>query len=271
MIYLLIKSRIKLFKDIKFLLICLSGFLATFANGLVYITTSWYAYNLYDSITGVAIMMFLIWSPGIVLAPFYGSCADKYNRKWLIVLSLFTRGVSIVLFSIFFMFNINLSIFYLAAIIGLFVAFYMPAVIPLITSIIPKDRFVEANSTIDMLYEIGTVLGMGISGVLIVIFGITGTLFIGGIIFLFSCIAILYLPFIKQPIKEEKKSSLPGMAFLHSLKYLVESTTLIGVYIMQIFVMTILMTVPILLVPYIKEVLEGGGLRHLHFLKLFIL
>ncbi|WP_162902461.1 MFS transporter [Facilibium subflavum] len=258
MLYKFFHNKITLFKDINFSLVCISGFLATFANGLVYISASWYAYSLYHSITGVAIMMLLIWLPGIALSPLYGSCADRYNKKHLVMLSLLVRGISICLFGTLFILKIVVSIFYLAIILGVFVAFYMPAIIPLITKIIPQARFVEANATIDMLYEIGTVSGMGISGILIIAFGINGTLLIGGLIFCCAGLVMFYLPFNQESANKQVPQSSSNMRFTHALNYLCRAGDLLGIYVIQILIMTIIMTVPVLLVPYVKEILQGG-------------
>jgi hypothetical protein len=42
----------------------------------------------------------------------------------------------------------------------------MPAAIPAIKDIIGDESLTEANATVDMLYELGNIVGMGISGFL---------------------------------------------------------------------------------------------------------
>ncbi|MGK0603416.1 MFS transporter [Yokenella regensburgei] len=133
----------------------------------------------------------------------------------------------------------------------------MPAVIPLITSILPKENFVLANSTIDIAYEIGTVSGMAASGVLIALVGGTGTLMCGGVIFCISTCAILAIKYIEPDKVRKKKQGIVG-EYLAALKYLLTIHSLLGLYVVQTFVNILLMTIPIMLVPYVREILHGG-------------
>lgn len=259
MIYKLIRERFSLFKDQPFLLICISGLLSTFGNGLVYVTTSWFAYEYYNSISGVALMMFFLWAPGIIFSPIFGVCADRFNKKYIIVMSNLVRGISVILFSLTFMYTTQNNIFYLACILGIFVSFYMPAAVPLITNIIPKENFVKANSTVDMIYELGVVSGMGVSGVFIYFFGMFTTLLIGGCFFSLSALAAGLIQYSEKEnnAKENKRSSIISH-YYQALKYLGKSRILLEIYFIQSFVMLILMIVPIILVPYVKESLNAG-------------
>jgi len=257
MISKLLVDRLSLFKDRNFSLISISGALSTFGNGLIHVTSSWYAYEQLHSISGVAVMMLLLWSPSILFSPFVGAISDRCNKKKLIMLSNGGRGIAIILFSIGLLFQYDLNIFFLVAILGLLVSFYMPAVIPLITRVIPKEDFVKANSTIDMIYEVGTVLGMGASGVLIHFFGIEVTMFIGGILFCLSTLTIQRMKY--QEVKvDRKKDSRLFIEYVDSIKYLASSKYLVAIYVLQSFLNVLLMTIPILLVPYVREVLKSG-------------
>lgn len=260
MIYKLIRERFSLFKDQPFLLICISGLLSTFGNGLVYVSTSWFAYEYYNSISGVALMMFFLWGPGIIFSPIFGVCADRFNKKYIIVMSNLVRGIAVILFSLAFMHATQVNIFYLACVLGVFVSFYMPAAVPLITNIIPKENFVKANSTVDMIYELGVVSGMGMSGVFIHFFGMLITLLIGGCFFCLSALAAGLIRYSeKQDDAKDHKTSSMIKHYYQALKYLGKSRVLLEVYFIQSFVMLILMTVPIILVPYVKESLNAGA------------
>lgn len=156
------KSRIRIFKCQPYFLFSISGIFATLGNGLIYITISWYAYQQSKSIGSLALLMFFIWMPSIIFGPFFGVCADRYNKKYLLILSNAVRGMAALVFSFLMITNLEPNIYYLASVLGFFVSFYMPAAIPVIKEIVPEDKLVEANATIDMLYEFGTIVGMGI-------------------------------------------------------------------------------------------------------------
>ena len=256
-----LKTRYRLFFIQPFLYFALSGVLATLGNGLIYITVSWLAYEKMNSISGVALMMFCIWLPTILFGPFFGVCADKYNRKYLMIMSNIIRGLAVIGFVMIYHTGLHTNIFVLAAILGVFVSFYMPAAVPMISTIVPEKDLMNANATIDMLYELGTIIGMGMSGFLILYLGIMNTLALGGFLFLLAGV-FNWLMHCKSSdcygmINKEKNSFIDD--YVSSLKYLKNNAYLLGIYSIQTCIMILLMTVPILLLPYTKEILKVGA------------
>ena len=242
-----------LFKNKSYLYFIISGFFATIGNGLIYITTSYYAFKYFNGLHGVAILMLLTWGPSIIFAPFFGLCADKYNRKFILVFSNILRGIIVCLFVILNYLELTHNVLLLNLFLGIFLSFYMPAAIPLITSIVPKKLLIEANTTIDMVYEIGTVLGMGLSGVLIHFLGIAKVLFLGGVIFI---IAGLFNAIMKYSHKKIISNNNYIKDSLDSLWYLKKRKEVIYIYIVQSLIMVNVMIIPILLLPYIKQFLN---------------
>ena len=131
-------------------------------------------------------MMFCMWLPSILFGPIFGICADRYNRKNLMIMSNMIRGLAIIGFVIIYHLGLPTNIFILTVLLGVFVSFYMPAAVPMISSIVPENDLMNANATVDMLYELGTIIGMGISGFLVLCLGIMNTLALGGLLFLLA-------------------------------------------------------------------------------------
>ncbi len=186
-----LKERAALFENRTFLYFTLSGLFATFGNGLNYIALSWLAYSQTNSIRGVALLMFFLWMPSILFAPFLGVLADKYNRKMQIVVSNLVRGLVLVFWVMLWQLGIEIDLMILSALLGIFISFYMPSAVPLIQSIVPKKQLINANATIDMVYELGTIIGMGFSGFILACAGTKETLLIGGIFLLLLVYLIL--------------------------------------------------------------------------------
>ncbi|MGF7157794.1 MFS family permease [Bartonella heixiaziensis] len=157
-----LKERTALFENKTFLYFTLSSLFATFGNGLNYIALSWLTYNQTSSIRGVALLMFFLWMPSIIFAPVFGVLADKYNRKMQIIISNLVRGLVLVAWVILWQLGIEIELMVLSTLLGIFISFYMPSAVPLIQSIVPKKQLINANSTIDMVYEFGTIVGMGL-------------------------------------------------------------------------------------------------------------
>ncbi|WP_375645692.1 MFS transporter [Bartonella sp. TT29SHDZB] len=254
-----LKERIALFENRTFLYFTLSGLFATFGSGLNYITLSWLAYNQTGSIRGVALMMLFLWTPGIIFAPIFGILADKYNRKTQIIISNLVRGLVIVSWVMLWHFGIEIELMVLSALLGIFIPFYMPSAISLIQSIVLKEQLINANATIDMVYELGTIVGMGLSGLILAYAGIKGTLLIGGIFFILAGLFNFAMKVPKNRRSKNQNQQNWWENYTASLHYFKQNPALFVPYISQMIIMTLLMTIPVILVPYIQEVLHADS------------
>ncbi|WP_455475852.1 MFS transporter [Bartonella sp. B17] len=252
-----LKERLTLFDNRMFLYFTISGLFATFGSGLNYIALSWLAYNQTNSISGVALMMLFLWMPSIIFAPIFGVLADKYNRKMQIIISNLVRGLLIVSWVIFGHLGIEMELMILCALLGIFISFYMPSAISLIQSIVPKEHLVNANATVDMVYELGTIIGMGLSGFIFAYAGIKGTLLIGGVFLIVAGLFNLPMKIPKTIRDESQNQQNLWESYISSLSYFRQTSALFIPYVSQMIIMTLLMTIPIVLVPYTREVLSA--------------
>jgi len=150
-----LNARALLFRDNKFLFFVISGFMATFGNGLIYISMSWLTYTATHQVSSLTTMMLCFWLPGIIGSPVFGYCADRFNRKILLVIANMARGVSVIIFVLLFSGIDNFSIYCLYTVLGIFFSFYMPAAFPFFQEIMDKDKLLLANATVDVMYEVG--------------------------------------------------------------------------------------------------------------------
>ncbi|WP_019220762.1 MFS transporter [Bartonella senegalensis] len=256
-----LKERAALFESRTFLYFTLSSLFATFGNGLNYIALSWLAYNQTSSIQGVALLMFFLWMPSIIFAPIFGVLADKYNRKVQIVISNLVRGLVLVVWVTLWQFGIEINLMFLSAFLGILISLYMSSALSLIQTIVRKEQLINANATIDMVYEFGTIIGMGLSGFILTYAGIKGTLLIGGT---FSIIAGLFNFAMKVPktggFERQNQQNL-WKNYTESLRYFKQNPALFMPYMSQMIIMTLLMTIPVILVPYTQEVLNEDSSR----------
>ncbi|MEI2627921.1 MFS transporter [Erwinia sp. OLMDLW33] len=252
-----LKERLALFDNKTYLYFTLSGLFATLGNGLNYIALSWFAYHQADSIAGVAMMMFFIWMPGIIFAPVFGILADRYSRKTQIVISNLVRGVVVVGWVLLWYLGIKIELMIICALLGIFISFYMPSAVPFIQSIVPKEKLVSANATVDMVYEFGTIVGMGLSGFILSYAGTKGTLLIGGSLFILAGVFNLAMKSPATAHKESEEQESWWQSYVSSLRYFKRHPVLFMPFMNQMIIMTLLMTIPIILVPYTREVLNA--------------
>lgn len=253
-----LKNRYDLFSLQPYRLFALSGLFATFGNGIIYVTTAWFAYQQHPSISSLALLMFFVWMPSIVLGPLFGVLADRYNRRLLIVISNVTRGIAVLLYTLLLFLDYNPSVYYLAAVLGLLLPLYMPAAIPLVQEIVPEDKLIDANATVDMIYEVGAILGISLSGFFILYFKEGGTLLLGGLFFLLSGTLSQIMDY-KSNLSAKTDSKLLSFIadYSESIKYLRHNRHLVNIYTVQMLIMILFMTIPILLIPYVREVFNA--------------
>lgn len=267
-----ILRRMELFRLQPYRLFALSGLLATFGNGLIYVALSWYVYQQNRSVGAMALLMFCIWMPSIVFGPLFGVCADTYDRKSLLILSNAGRGLAVIGYVVALALGHTGNIYILASVLGIFVSFYMPAAIPLLKDLVPETTLVEANATVDMLYEVGTIAGMGVSGWLMLQWQAAGTFAIGGVCFLLSAL-------LNHGMQDAPGHALPDTTppqsvwhdYWQSIRYVAQHRHVWAVYGVQMVIMLLLMTIPILLVPFTQTVFQAGVIQFACFEALFSL
>lgn len=250
-----LQKRWQLLKNPDYRNFCISGLLATFGAGFSFITLSFYGYRDNDGLTGIISLFIAWWLPSVVLAPIVGSLVDRYNGKHLIIISSIVRGV--VLLALFASFKIgwHVNILAVAVIQGVFNALYMPSAIPLVYRLVEEDELLRANATVDVVYELGFILGLGLSGVMLLYVAIDNLLVVAGVLMVLSGMMIFRLKTKNtQPPKTEKTAWYQD--FAQSLSYLKHHPLLLLPYSTQVVIKMLMMSISTLLLPYVHEVLH---------------
>jgi len=256
-----LKSRRALFRHRPYRLFAASGLAATFGNGLVYIALAWDGWQKSGSLATLAWLMACLWLPTVLLGPLFGVCADRCERKTLLILSNGARGAALIVFAVAALAGAGWPIAVLALTLGVFQAFYFPAALPMVRDMFEPARRLEANATVDILYEFGTIAGMAASGVLIAQAGGGAAFLGGGLCFLAAAALCVPLPASRAAPSPEAGPN-PWHDLVAVARYLAHRPQLGSAGLAQALVMILLMTVPVLLVPFASQVLGSfPGLR----------
>ena len=253
------QKRIALLKHRSFLAYSVGTVLAAFGNGLGYVALTWLVVSQHNNVGAIAILMACFWGPNILLGPLMGVLADRFSRKWIISISCAIRGALFIGFSVYLSYHFSVTMIYIMMIlVGIsFSAFYATA-FAFVREIISEEDLLYANSTIDIAYEMGNVVGMGTAGIIIAASSAEMAVFINGITFLAATVCMMIIPqkeIIKNKIEAVKMQFVKD--FKDGLLYLLQRRTLMAVYTIQLLVMVTFMTTPLLLVPFSKSVLHA--------------
>lgn len=204
----------------------------------------------------------LTMAPRILLGPFAGVFVDKWDRKKIIVITDFIRGIFVTFVGIAALsgFIQVWMVFVIGISNGICSAFFNPAIISSRPDIVPESKLVKANSLTSLAQSSMDMIGNAIGGVLYVTIGAPYMFLFNGISYLFSSFTEM---FITIPKIERKNNQITffqdfkeGFKFLNNFKVL--KNMFIYISLLNFF----FNAAAILFVPYFKEMSFLGISRY---------
>jgi len=237
------------------------------AVGLAYIASVWMGVSLHNDVIAVTLILLSFWVPNIILSPVSGVYVDRFDRRHILALANTLRAFFLILFG--FLLSLHRDTLLLLCLInasgGACFALAMPANTRIMREIVPPELLLNANGIADMLFEAGFMIGMSITGFVIAltsyvtVFCIAGGLFLIGVIF--TC---MVRP--KDFVNISKKADLPPEKlyheYWHSVKYIWQKPLLKWMTIVQIFLLITFMTLPVVTVPFAKNILHADATQY---------
>ena len=241
--------------------IILANIISRFGDSIDAIAFTWLVYQVTGSASWSAIIFALNQLPTVLVQPFAGAFVENVNKKHLMVITDLLRGILVAgLAALYYFDQIQpwiLVVFVL--IISSVEAFHIPAGMAVIPKLIKPEYYSYAtslNSTVCRLMEL---VGMGLSGVVIGLFGIHTAFYIDAITFFGSA---LILQFLKLEESAREKTPLNVKVYVETLiggaKYLKSQPVIRNFCFLGIVINAILVPINSLQSPLVSEVLGQG-------------
>lgn len=241
------------------LFFALSCLLSMIGNGLTYIIMIWTLIELGGSVASTAILMTCFWLPNVVIAPFFGILTDRYSRKTLLLVGTGLRALCLFIFAWVSHNQLTaLSIYVLAAAVGIMLALYIPAAMTFVRELVEPKDLLYSNAIVDISYEIGSMVGMGFAGFILAATSSSLCFVINGFCYVLVLGLLLKIDYRKG--SHEIKESLLSQ-FIDGGRYVANDIPLMLVYFAQGILFLCMMTTPVLLAPYAKTVLHANALQ----------
>lgn len=204
-----------------------------------------------DSGTLVGVLLMLSVLPQVVLSPLGGTFADRHSRKKIIVACDLISGMFMTfLAGAFFFFPQSNTVLLLGVLIATLVvsaakAFFNPAVYAAVPDIVSPKQVTAANSSLQILVQLSTLLGTGTGGILFLLLGAPLLFLINGIgylisSFLSSCIHIQPTQVTeKKPVASFKQDIKEGFNYIFrdaGLKSIFYVFALLNLFVSPLFV-----------------------------------
>jgi MFS family permease len=147
----------------------------------------------------------------VLLGPLGGTYADLHSRRRIIIFSDVILGVLVVALAAL-LFTapdatgaIVVALLAVGVVSGIIGAFFLPAITASVPAIVPKDKVATANSLNEATYQVSTLIGQGIGGVLYRVLGAPTLFLLDGLSFIYSAISEAFID-IPQEVPERKPS-----------------------------------------------------------------
>ena len=197
-----------------------------------------------ESPSTLAIVMAVSQVPPLLLAPFGGVIADRFNKKKLITFFDFITALS-CFFLLWTLSAGTVTVLLIGLLRTLKIAIATVAG-PVFSASVPRmvdeEYLVEANGLIQSIGALGMIAGSVLGGVLFTFLGIYNIALISGIFFLISTLIDLFLkiPFEKRPVESGLLNTFAGdikesFIFLRQEKPMIFNISLVGAFLNSAF------------------------------------
>lgn len=184
----------------NFLLMWQGSAVSTFGDVLYSISIGIWVFQETGSTMLMGVMSSISMFVSMVGMPIAGAIIDRSNRRNVVVLTDFIRGVLMLFIGILAL-NNHLNVIWV--LITAFIAagcnlFFSPSVISLIVDLVEKEDVIRAQSLQSGTGSLISLIGKGLSGAMIAFLGIPVMILINGVSFLFSAFTEMFIKVEKQ-------------------------------------------------------------------------
>lgn len=207
-----IESKKKLLNR-AFTLVIIGQIISLFGNAALRFALPLYLLNQTGSSSIYGLVTACAMVPAILMSPVGGMIADRVNKRNIMVTLDFFTAI-LILGVICMMGKVNLVVLLVGTMMLLYgiAGAYQPSVQASIPTLVSQEHFMAANSVINMVSSLASLLGPVLGGILYSMIGIKPVLVLCSVCFMASAVMELFIciPSIPQPIPHEMTSGDSG-------------------------------------------------------------
>lgn len=248
------------YKD--YMLMLIANLISRYGDSVDSIAYSYMVWKL----TGSTLLMGTLFAinalPNILLSPFAGVIADRFNKKKLIIIGYTGRGIIVTLTAALFFTSLlePWHLFVFTIINSTFETLTAPVFMSIAPLLIPKELYLAANSFSTSAYKFAELVGMATAALLIAVLGIPGAIFIDGITFFIAVFLIMFMR-VKQEEASNEAISIKGYAndIKEGFNFIRKSYLIRTTLVLFAIVNFCLAPINVLMPAFADEVLKGDA------------
>lgn len=222
-----------------FLVIWSGQLVSTIGSGLTGFALGVWIYQETGSTMLFAMNMLAFAIPTLIMSPFAGALVDRYDRRWMMILSDTGAGLSTLVVAIL-LFTNNLEIWHIfiaTAFNAAFTSFQWPAYSAVTSLLVPKEQLGRASGMVQIGQAVSQLLAPAAAGAMLVTVGLEGVILVDFVTFSFAVVTLLLVRVPKPAATAEGEAS-KGTIWQEAAfgwKYIVSRSGLLGLLLVFAF------------------------------------
>jgi DHA3 family macrolide efflux protein-like MFS transporter len=223
-----------------FILVAVGQMVSLLGSGMTQFGIAIWIFEQSGKATDFSLLAVTGFAPIVLFSPIAGALVDRWNRKFVMMISDLAAGLTTV--AVFILISTgNLEIWHLYItnfVSGVFQAFQWPAYSAAITMMVPKEQYGRANGIVAIAGPASNIFAPILAAALLGPIGLEGIMIIDIITFS-AAIGALLLVFIPQPKETEEGKLSRGSLVSESMfgfKYIFSRPSLLGLQLMFFYV-----------------------------------
>lgn len=214
-----------------FILIWFGQLVSLLGTGMSRFALTIWAWEITGNATALALVGFFSFAPSILLSPVAGALVDRWNRKFVMMVSDLAAGVATLAILLLHL-NGELQLWHLyvaGAFTGVFEPFQFPAFSAAITLMVNKTHYTRASGLLSIAESATTIAAPILAGIFLAWIGLSGLLIIDIVTFSFA-VSTLAFVFIPQPPPAPNSGAAPSLwqETLFGFRYILARPSLLG-------------------------------------------
>jgi MFS transporter, DHA3 family, macrolide efflux protein len=179
----------------QFLIVWIGQFISSIGSGLTYFALGIYVLEKTHSVTSFTMILLCIFLPSLLLKPFGGILADRFDRKLMIFLGDLGAGLGVAFIFLMMVCGVDgLWYIYLGIIISsAFGSIQEPAYKASVTDFLPKEHYAKASGLMQLVSAAQYLISPFLAGILLTLSNITLIFIIDIGTFIFANVTVLWV------------------------------------------------------------------------------
>lgn len=179
----------------NFILLIAARFVSQMGDRIHFFALTWYILNKIGKGSAVGMIMIFATAPSVLIGPFTGVLADRFDRRTIMIwMDAIRGGLAISLGYLVLIDHTPLWTLYVATgLLAICSAFYFPTGAAMFPNLVDESQLMKANSINSFLLGLSSILGPVIGGFFFGIAGTQGAFAINGATFLFSALCEVFI------------------------------------------------------------------------------